>query len=85
MIKNIYGHIYQILYGPTNIPKQILIGTKEEYIIQIDDTLNYSLLLFWPQVIFLQTLKNASTTSRKELKACGTFNFSLAVSVIKRK
>jgi hypothetical protein len=24
-------------------------------------------------------------TSRKELKACGTFNFSLAVSVIKRQ
>jgi hypothetical protein len=26
-----------------------------------------------------------TVTSRKELKACGTFNFSLAVSVIKRQ
>lgn len=52
----IWTHILIRYYmEPLTSKTNLNLGQKEEYIIQIDDTLNYSLLLFWPQVIFLQT------------------------------
>jgi hypothetical protein len=46
------------------------------------NTVNY---LKEDDLLFLRDFVVSTATSTNKLKACGTFNFSLAVSVIKRQ